>query len=133
MKTIIQIFDQQYPIGWEWLYYVPVEDWQWLIDVFAIVTDNVTTYQYATFLNENGTISENRQDWVLMNNKSILAYNYVNFVNTKELAKFMNEDQGYEGGIREYGYYIAAKTLGIKSEDEYLNKFDNIREICNRS
>lgn len=109
MKTIIQIFDQQYPIGWEWLYYVPVEDWQWLIDVFAIVTDNVETYDYGTYIHDQ----------------------YVTKMDTQELAKFMNEDQGYEGGIREYGYYIAAKTLGIKSDDEYLSKFDQIKEICN--
>lgn len=110
MTTIIQIFDQQYPIGWEWLYYVPVEDWQWLIDVFATVTDNAETYDYGTYINDQ----------------------YVTKMDTQGLAKFMDDDQGYEGGIREYGYYIAAKTLDIKSEDEYLNKFDKIREICNR-
>lgn len=133
MSTYIQIAQYQYPIGWEWLHDVPVEDWQWLIDILATVTDNITTYQYATFLNENGTISENRQDWVLMNNKSILAFNYVNHVNTKELAEFMNDDQGYEGGIREYGYYIAAKTLCIKSEEAFMNNYEKIKQICNRS
>lgn len=132
MTDTIQIFDHKYPIGWEWLHEVPVEDWQWLIDIFATMTDNVTTYEYATFINENGTISPSRKDFVLRCNKAILAYNYVNHVNTKELAEFLNNDQGYEGGIREYGYYIAAKTLGIKSEDAFMNNYEKIKQICNR-
>lgn len=131
MNITIQVKEHKYPIGWEWLHEVPIEDWQWLIDILATVTDNVTTYEYATFINENGTISENRQDWVLRNNKSILAYNYVNHVNTKELAEFMDKDQGYKGGIQQYGYYIAAKTLGIKSEDEYRDNYKKICNICN--
>lgn len=29
-----------YPIGWGWLKDVPLIDWEWLIDVFATMTDN---------------------------------------------------------------------------------------------
>ena len=28
-----------YPIGWGWLKDVPLQDWEWLIDVFATMTD----------------------------------------------------------------------------------------------
>ena len=30
----------EYPIGWGWLKDVPLIDWEWLIDVFAIMTDD---------------------------------------------------------------------------------------------
>lgn len=29
-----------YPIGWEWLDKVPLEDFTWLIEIFATMTDN---------------------------------------------------------------------------------------------
>ena len=29
-----------YPIGWGWFKDVPLQDWEWLIDVFATMTDN---------------------------------------------------------------------------------------------
>ncbi len=41
------------------------------------------------------------------------------------------DDQGYEAGIREYGHYIAAKSLDIKSEEDYMNHLTDIRLICN--
>lgn len=121
MTAIIQINQYQYPIGWEWLHNVHLEDWQWLIDVFATMTDDMTIYDYA----EDITYIHNQ-----LTNKIYIINNHVD---TQKLAKFLNDDQGYEGGIREYGHYIAAKTLGIKSEDEYLDKFNKIREICNES
>lgn len=34
----------EYPIGWGWLKDVPLKDWEWLIDVFATMTDNTDTY-----------------------------------------------------------------------------------------
>ena len=37
-----------YPIGWGWLKDVPLQDWEWLIDVFATMTDNTDTYSYIT-------------------------------------------------------------------------------------
>lgn len=133
MTTIIQIHEYQYPIGWEWLHNVPLEDWQWLIDILSTVTDTITPYEYATFLKNDGSISKKRTDWVPISNEEWGSVpNHVNKVDTQGLAQLMNDDQGYEGGIREYGLYIAAKTLGIKSEDEYLSNFDRIQQICNR-
>lgn len=41
------------------------------------------------------------------------------------------DDQGYEAGIREYGHYISAKSLDIKSEEDYMNHLTDIRLICN--
>lgn len=29
-----------YPIGWGWLKDVPLQDWEWILDVFATMTDN---------------------------------------------------------------------------------------------
>lgn len=38
MKPTITV--NQYPIGWEWLDKVPLEDFTWLIEIFSIMTDN---------------------------------------------------------------------------------------------
>lgn len=42
MEPIITVND--YPIGWEWLANVPLEDFNWLIDIFATMTDNTDTW-----------------------------------------------------------------------------------------
>lgn len=47
MEPIITI--NEYPIGWEWLDRVPLEDFTWLIEIFATMTDNTDTYDFATF------------------------------------------------------------------------------------
>lgn len=129
---MIQINQYQYPIGWEWLHRITLEDWQWLIDVFATLTDNTDTYEYARYLTKDGIFSNDREEIFYYEGKiSSKDTNYVNWVDTPKLAEFMNNDQGYEGGIREYGHYIAAKTLGIKSEEEFLKRFNEIELICN--
>lgn len=101
-----------YPVGWGWLRYVPLEDWEWLVDVFATMTDNTDTYDYITYK--------------LLDN----CYR-IEQVNSIELAKFLYDDQGYFAGIREYGHYVAAKALNIKSERDYLDHYDDICLICN--
>ena len=45
MEPIITI--NEYPIGWEWLDKVPLEDFTWLIEIFATMTDNTDTYDYS--------------------------------------------------------------------------------------
>ena len=47
MEPIITV--NEYPIGWEWLDRVPLEDFTWLIEIFATMTDNTDTYDFATF------------------------------------------------------------------------------------
>lgn len=42
MEPIITV--NEYPIGWEWLDKVPLEDFNWLIEIFATMTDNTDTY-----------------------------------------------------------------------------------------
>lgn len=103
-----------YPIGWGWLKDVPLQDWEWLIDVFATMTDNTYTYSYITYAEEDGA-----------------KLTDVTYVRTVGLAKFLYDDQGYLAGIREYGHYIAAKALDIKSESDYMNHYNDIRLICN--
>lgn len=105
-----------YPIGWSWLKSVPLEDFNWLIEIFATMTDNTDTYDFATF-DKEATNGEP-------------PYPVIE-IHRKGLANFLNDDQGYEAGIREYGYYIAAKSLDIKSEEDYINHLTDIRLICN--
>lgn len=78
-----------YPIGWGWLKDVPLQDWEWLIDVFATMTDNTDTYSYITYAEEDGA-----------------KLTDVTYVRTVGLAKFLYDDQGYLAGIREYKLYI---------------------------
>lgn len=105
-----------YPIGWSWLKSVPLEDFTWLIEIFSIMTDNTDTYDFATF-DKEATNGEP-------------PYPVIE-INRKGLAHFLYDDQGYEAGIREYGHYIAAKSLDIKSEEDYMNHLTDIRLICN--
>lgn len=42
MEPIVTI--NNYPIGWEWLDNVSLEDFNWLIEIFATMTDNTDTY-----------------------------------------------------------------------------------------
>lgn len=115
MNEILTI--NEYAIGWSWLKNVPLEDWTWLIEIFATMTDNTDTYDCATFNDDD------------IANQQFPAR--VESIDTKALSYFLYEDQGYEGGIREYGYYIAAKALDINSEEAYMNHLTDIRLICN--
>lgn len=54
MEPIITV--NEYPIGWEWLDRVPLEDFTWLIEIFSTITDNTYTYDYAGGFIINDTI-----------------------------------------------------------------------------
>lgn len=47
MEPIITV--NQYPIGWEWLDRVPLEDFNWLIEIFSTMTDNTDTYDFVGY------------------------------------------------------------------------------------
>lgn len=105
-----------YPIGWEWLDRVPLEDFTWLIEIFATMTDNTDTYDFATF-DKEATNGEP-------------PYPVIE-ISTLGLANSLNEDQGYKSGISMYGHYIACKCLDISSEEEYMNQYTDIRILTN--
>lgn len=42
MEPIITV--NEYPIGWEWLDKVPLEDFTWLIEIFSTMTDDTDTH-----------------------------------------------------------------------------------------
>lgn len=104
-----------YPIGWEWLDKVPLEDFTWLIEIFATMTDNTDTYDFVGY-----TDSE-----------TLPGQQKVCSVDKIPLANFLNEDQGYKSGISMYGHYIACKCLDISSEREYMNQYTDIRILTN--
>lgn len=113
MNKEILIIDG-YPIGWGWLQNVQLEDWEWLIEVFATMTDNDDTYSYITYEEEEGA-----------------KLTKITNVRTIGLAKFLYEDQGYYTGVRYYGYYLIAKSMGIKSEKEFVERYREILSIIN--
>lgn len=53
MEPIITV--NEYPIGWEWLDKVPLEDFTWLIEIFSTMTDDTDTYDFADGLIINDT------------------------------------------------------------------------------
>ena len=118
MEPIITV--NEYPIWWEWLDKVPLEDFTWLIEIFSTMTDDICTYDctydFATF-DKEATNGEP-------------PYPVIE-IDRKGLAYFMNDDQGYEPGISMYGHYIACKSLDISSEEEYMNQLTDIELICN--
>lgn len=117
MEPIIII--NEYPIGWEWLDKVPLEDFTWLIEIFSTMTpmiDDLGVYDFATF-DKEATNGEP-------------PYPVIE-IHRIGLANFLNDDQGYESGISMYGHYIACKSLDISSEEEYMNQLTDIKLICN--
>lgn len=115
-ELVDQVENEEYPIGWEWLDKVPLEDFTWLIEIFSTMTDDTDTYDFATF-DKEATNGEP-------------PYPVIE-INRKGLANFLNDDQGYESGISMYGHYIACKSLDISSEEEYMNQLTDIKLICN--
>lgn len=114
MEPIITV--NEYPIGWEWLDKVPLEDFTWLIEIFSTMTDDICTHDFATFDKES---TDGEPPYPVIE------------INRRELAYFMYEDQGYRSGISMYGHYIACKSLDISSEEEYMNQLTDIKLICN--
>lgn len=114
MEPIITV--NEYPIGWEWLDNVPLEDFNWLIEIFSTMTDDICTYDFV-FYEDSETLPGHL--------KRICSVDKIS------LANFLNEDQGYESGISMYGHYIACKSLDISSEEEYMNQLTDIKLICN--
>lgn len=78
MEPIITI--NEYPIGWEWLDRVPLEDFNWLIEIFSTMTDNTDTYDFVGY-----TDSE-----------TLPGQQKVCSVDKIPLANFLNEDQAYK-------------------------------------
>lgn len=85
----------EYLIGWGWLKDVPLIDWEWLIDVFATMTDDTDTYSYITYAEEDGA-----------------KLTDITFVRTVGLAKFLYDDQYtdlytyYENQYPEYNHQL---------------------------
>lgn len=80
------------------------------IEIFATMTDNTDTYDFATFDKE---VTNGEPPYPVIE------------INRKGLAYFLNEDQGYKSGISMYGHYIVCKCLDISSEEEYMNQYPN--------
>lgn len=113
MEPIVTI--NNYPIGWEWLDNVPLEDFNWLIEIFSTMTDNTDTYDFV-FYEDSETLPGHQK---------------ICLVDKIPLANFLNEDQGYKSGISMYGHYIACKCLDISSKREYMNQYTDIRILTN--
>lgn len=70
---------------WGWLYKVPKEDWEWLLDIF--ITNNPKLKELQDPKAKTPDI--------------------------QKLIHHLTEDQGEESGTRELGNYIAAKSLNL--------------------
>lgn len=75
MKPTITV--NQYPIGWEWLDRVPLEDFNWLIEIFAILTDNTDTYNFVGYMDSEifPNPGSNKNDYTLYLSDPQAQYN----------------------------------------------------------
>lgn len=61
MKPTITV--NQYPIGWEWLDRVPLEDFTWLIEIFSTMTDNHNRYNITTMKKKDLIYIPHQDTW----------------------------------------------------------------------
>lgn len=99
-----------YPIGWEWLERVPLQDFYWLIDIFATATDNTDVYFFIERDQNSGNITSLQKPY---------------------LARFLNDDLGYSKGPELYGQYLVAKLIGWTSEDKFMENLTEIERLSN--
>lgn len=129
MEPIVTI--NNYPIGWEWLDRVPLEDFNWLIDIFSILTDDLDTYDFVGYSDSETLPNQQRVCSVDRIPLAKFLNEEAKFLILNEEAKFLNEDYGYQTGISMYGHYIACKCLDISSERDYMNQYTDIRILTN--
>lgn len=105
-----------YPIGWDWLEQIPLQDFLWLVEIFE-----------DRDLDHLERASE----------KSIYDYLHIDYeldlvlaVNRIFLAEYLNL-LGYKKGIKYYAIYLVAKSKGWTSEGEILTHYPEIKEIIN--
>lgn len=98
MEPIITI--NEYPIGWEWLDRVPLEDFNWLIEIFSTMTDNTDTYDFVGY-----TDSE-----------TLPGQQKVCSVDKIPLANFLNDDQYYDYNVDELDMVLYGATIILEQE-----------------
>lgn len=86
MEPIITV--NEYPIGWEWLDRVPLEDFTWLIEIFSTITDNTDTYDFATF-DKEATNGEPPYPVIEINRKGNNNYFLDTFTSTDKYEQIM--------------------------------------------
>lgn len=98
MEPIITV--NQYPIGWEWLDRVPLEDFNWLIEIFSTMTDNTDTYDFVGY-----TDSE-----------TLPGHQKICSVDKIPLANFLNDDQYYDYNVDELDMVLYGATIILEQE-----------------
>lgn len=75
MEPIITI--NGYPIGWEWLDKVPLEDFNWLIEIFSTMIDNTDTYDFVGYTDSEHfpNPGSNKNDYTLYLSDPQAQYN----------------------------------------------------------
>lgn len=116
MEPIITI--NEYPIGWEWLDKVPLEDFTWLIEIFSTMTDDTDTYDFATF------DKEETMNWPDPDDQETFENNYSDNA-MKTIAYIMST---YHIGIYDLDIrdilksYIIARYYGWEPKEEDLEE-----------
>lgn len=109
---MIQILNNQYPIGWEWIDNIPLSQMKFFYDLMATVTDNTDIYSSLQ--------CERMESYPYLITRILC-------VDRIKLAQFLNDDQGYEGGVQYHiKWILATNVLHCTDFDEYMA---NIKEI----
>lgn len=112
---MIQILNNQYPIGWEWVAKIPISQMIFFYELMATVTDNTDIYDSLQ------CECEESYPYKITKIKSI---------DRIELAKFLDDDQGYEGGIEEHiKWILATNVLHCTNMDEYMANIEKIERL----
>jgi hypothetical protein len=112
---MIQILNNQYPIGWEWVANIPINQILFFYELMATVTDNTDIYRSLQCEREASYSQE-----------ITLIYS----ADRIELAKFLNNDQGYEEGIKYHiKWILATNVLHCTNMDEYMANINEIERL----
>lgn len=112
---MIQILNNQYPIGWEWIDNIPLSQMKFFYDLMATVTDNTDIYSSLQ--------CECMESYPYLITRILC-------VDRIKLAQFLNDDQGYEGGVQYHiKWILATNVLHCTDFDEYMAHIKEIEKL----
>lgn len=129
MEPIITI--NEYPIGWEWLDRVPLEDFTWLIEIFATMTDNTDTYDFATFDKE---ATNGEPPYPVIEISTLGLANFLNEVpgHTKDYTEGFTEEMVIPYRTEELNPYPRCPQPRNKQKSSSLRIHKAKRDITNK-
>lgn len=113
---MIQILNNQYPIGWEWIANIPLSQMKFFYDLMATVTDNTDIYSSLQ--------CERMESYPYLITKILC-------VDRIKLAQFLNDDQYFDYNVDELDMVLYGATI-IQEQEKYkpliMQKFQHYKD-----